>query len=289
MQIPNTPNSSDNKPSIVIVFQSSMTLVVGLVMLIIGVTLGFVSYPGIFNRPGAVAPTQAVAAPDATASEPPLPTQPINTPAPVATVAEVSVAPTVSDVGNATQQSADAQIAAAVARTRHFMGDPNAPVTIIEFADFQCPFCGRFASGAGRQIDLLYIQTGKARLGYQHFAFLGQESFWAAEASECANDQDAFWPYHDFLFASQNGENQGAFNKDNLKNFAASLNLDTATFNACLDSGKYTELVQTESNAARVLGVRSTPTFLVNGQPLIGAQPFDVFQPLIEGQLGSTE
>lgn len=287
MQIPNTPNSPNDKPSIVIVFQSSMTVVVGLIMLIIGVTLGLLSYPGIFNRPNAIAPTQsaAVVLPTATL---PLPTLPLNTPVPTATLSEVNVAPTAPD-SNATQQSADAQIAAAVARTRHFMGDPNAPVTIVEFADFQCPFCGRHVSGAGRQIDLLYIESGKVRLGYQHFAFLGPESFWAAEASECANDQGAFWAYHDLLFASQNGENQGAFNQDKLKGFAANLNLDTTEFNACLDSGKYTELVQTESNAARVLGVQSTPTFLINGQPLVGAQPFDVFQPLIEGLLGSTE
>jgi protein-disulfide isomerase len=283
MQIPNTPNSSGDRPSVVIVFQSSMTLVVGLIMLIIGVALGFLSYPGLFNRPVAVAPT-----PTALIASP-ASTQLLATPQPTATLAEVSVAPTVAGMGDATAQSADAQIAAAIARTRHFIGDPNATVTIVEFADFQCPYCGRFASGAGRQIDLLYIQTGKVRLGYQHFAFLGQESFWAAEASECANDQEAFWPYHDLLFASQNGENQGAFSKDNLKKLAASLNLDTTAFNTCLDSGKYTELVQSESNAARVLGVRSTPTFLVNGQPLIGAQPFEVFQQYIEGLLGATK
>jgi protein-disulfide isomerase len=282
MQIPNTPNPSGEKPSVVIVFQSSMTLVVGLIKLVIGLALGFVSYAGLMNRPAAVAasPTAAVLPPTETVMR--------NTPAPTATLSEVSVAPTAPG-GDATQQSADAQIAAAVARTRHFMGDPDAPVTIIEFADFQCPFCGRHASGAGRQIDLLYVESGKVRLGYQHFAFLGQESFWAAEASECANDQGAFWAYHDLLFASQDGENQGAFNQDKLKGFAANLNLDTTAFNACLDSGKYTELVQTESNAARVLGVQSTPTFLINGQPLVGAQPFDVFQPLIEGLLGSTE
>ena len=89
-------------------------------------------------------------------------------------------------------------------------------------------------------------------------AFLGDESFWAAEASECAADQDAFWSYHDKLFASQAGENQGAFNKDRLKGFAAELGLDTAAFNTCLDSGKHTQEVQTQSAAARQLGVNST-------------------------------
>ena len=87
------------------------------------------------------------------------------------------------------------------------------------------------------------------RLGYWHVAFLGEESQWAAEASECAADQDKFWEYHDKLFASQNGENQGAFNKDNLKQFAADLKLDTAAFNECLDSGKYTQAVQEQTGS----------------------------------------
>ena len=80
-----------------------------------------------------------------------------------------------------------------------------------------------------------YVNNGNVRLGYWHVAFLGEESQWAAEASECAADQDKFWEYHDKLFASQSGENQGAFNKDNLKQFAADLKLDTAAFNECLD------------------------------------------------------
>ncbi|RME08443.1 MAG: hypothetical protein D6803_01215 [Anaerolineae bacterium] len=127
-----------------------------------------------------------------------------------------------------------------------------------------------------------YISQGLVRLGYVHFAFLGEESFWAAEASECAAEQDAFWEFHDYLFEHQNGENRGAFSKDNLKQFAADLGLDTAAFNECLDSGKYSDLVQEEVNQAQQLGVRSTPTFVVNGQPVMGAQPFQVFQQIIE-------
>ena len=120
-------------------------------------------------------------------------------------------------------------------------------------------------------------------------AFLGEESAWAAEASECAADQDAFWEYHDKLFDSQSGENQGAFTKENLKTFAADLKLDTAQFNECLDSGKYTQAVQEQTSAAQQLGVRSTPAFVINGVPLIGAQPFDAFQQVIEAELGSSQ
>jgi protein-disulfide isomerase len=123
------------------------------------------------------------------------------------------------------------------------------------------------------------------RLGYWHFAFLGDESFQAAEASECAADQDAFWEYHDLLFNNQNGENRGAFSAENLKAFAAELDLDTDEFNQCLDSGKYTEAVSSATGAAQSIGVRSTPAFIVNGQPVVGAQEFAFFQQLIDDEL----
>jgi len=127
------------------------------------------------------------------------------------------------------------------------------------------------------------------RLGYWHVAFLGEESQWAAEASECAADQDKFWEYADKLFASQNGKNQGTFNKDNLKQFAADINLDTAAFNECLDSGKYTQAVQEQTGVANQLGVRSTPAFIINGVPVLGAQPFEAFQQVIEEALASMQ
>ena len=123
------------------------------------------------------------------------------------------------------------------------------------------------------------------RIGYWHFAFLGQESEWAAEASECAAEQDAFWEYHNYLFDNHGGENKGAFSKDNLKRFADELGLDTVAFNECLDSGRHTQVVQTETASGRQIGIQSTPTFLVNGQPVVGAQPFEVFKQLIEQEL----
>ena len=123
------------------------------------------------------------------------------------------------------------------------------------------------------------------RLGYFHFTFLGQESQWAGEASECAAEQDAFWEYHDYLFDKQAGENRGAFIQENLKQFAVDLGLDSEAFDECLDSGRYAGTVQGESNAARQIGVQSTPTFLINGQPVVGAQSFEVFQQVIENLL----
>jgi len=123
------------------------------------------------------------------------------------------------------------------------------------------------------------------RVGFWHFAFLGEESQWASEASECAGDQDSFWEYYDYLFANQSSENKQELSKDNLKAFAAALGLDSEAFNTCLDSGKYTQLVQNMTAAGRQIGVQSTPTFAINGQPVIGAQPFENFQQVIDGFL----
>ena len=118
---------------------------------------------------------------------------------------------------------------------------------------------------------------------------MGQESQWAAEASECAADQDAFWEYHDYLFETHRGENKGAFSKENLIGFAEELGLDTVAFSDCLASGKYEQAVQSETAAGQQLGIQSTPTFLVNGQPVVGAQPFEVFDQLIADKLAEDE
>ena len=237
------------QPAVTITIQSWATPIVGILMLVLGLLVGYYVRPLILNQ------AQSEAS--------------VNSSAPV-------VLPT--EDNSAAQQKLMETI---VAQTRHFRGDPNAPLTIIEFADFQCPYCGRFFAQTEPQIDKQYIQSGKVRFGYFDFAFLGQESNWAAEAAECAADQNKFWEYHDMLYSSQSGENQGAFNKDNLKKFAKDLKLDTSAFNNCFDSGKYTQLIQDDSNTASSIGVRSTPTFLINGQPLIGAQPFEAFQRVI--------
>ncbi len=167
-------------------------------------------------------------------------------------------------------------------------GPTDAVVLIEEYSDFQCPYCGQFAAGAGEQIRAAYGETGQVRFEYNHFAFLGPESFRAAEAAECANEQGAFWQYHDTLFLNQNGENQGTFNDRTLKTFAVNLGLDTATFNSCLDSGKYSDLVQADLEAAKARNVNSTPTFFVNGEEVRGALPFEQFQTIIDAALAES-
>lgn len=122
------------------------------------------------------------------------------------------------------------------------------------------------------------------RFGYLHLAFLGDESEWAAEASECADEQGKFWEYHDTLFASQHGENEGAFTKAKLEALAAGMNLDKNQFNSCLESGKYASTVQAESQMVSGIGVQTTPTFLVNTEPVSGAKSFATFSQIIESQ-----
>lgn len=114
-----------------------------------------------------------------------------------------------------------------------------------------------------------------------HMAFLGEESQWAAEASECAAEQDAFWQFHDKLAESQSGENQSAFSKENLKGFAKDLGLNTEQFNQCLDSGKFTQVVQEQTQAAQQLGVQSTPSFFINEWLVLGALPVEEFSNYI--------
>ena len=161
------------------------------------------------------------------------------------------------------------------------LGNPAAPVAIVEFADYQCPFCGRFYQGAAKDIIEKYVKTGKARLYYRDFAFLGDESAWAAQAARCAGDQGKYWQYHDYLFTHQNGENEGAFTKDHLKSFAREMGLNSGEFATCLDSGKHAQEVISDTEIGRKFGVTGTPTSFVNGKIVQGAVPFSQFEPVI--------
>jgi protein-disulfide isomerase len=190
------------------------------------------------------------------------------------------------------------------------LGNPDAPITVINFSDFQCPFCGRHVTTTEKQIVDKYVKTGKVKLVFRNFAFLGQESVWAGAAVECAKEQDKFWQMHDYLFSHQNDENQGAFSKDNLKKLAADAGLDTAKFNVCFDSGKYEAKVQSSAQESSKYGVISTPTTFIGKMPItipdsvlkslknqdraydydlkdgaeliIGAQPYSTFEETIE-------
>jgi protein-disulfide isomerase len=168
------------------------------------------------------------------------------------------------------------------ARPANRVGRPDAPVTIVEFSDFQCPYCGRFDQDVRPDLFKQYVDTGQVAFVYKHMAILGDESTWAAEAAECAADQGQFWGYHDLLFAHQAGENQGAFAKDKLLGFARDLKLDMAQFEPCLENDQTLDRVQANTREGQQAGVHGTPTFFINSQPLIGAQPLSSFQGLIQ-------
>ena len=166
-----------------------------------------------------------------------------------------------------------------------FLGSADAKVVVVEYADFQCPFCGRFHEDAYKSIKAEYVDSGKVKFVYQDFAFLGKESVRSAEAAKCAGEQGQYWQYHDWLFTHQNGENEGAFADANLKKFARDLKLNTKEFNTCFDSGKFAVNVEQETADGRNFGVSGTPTTFVNGKPFVGAQPYANFKQAIEEAL----
>ncbi len=167
------------------------------------------------------------------------------------------------------------------------MGDPNAPVKIVEYADYQCPFCARFEQMTQQQLIENYIATGKVYFEFRSMGeFIGPESKRAAEAAYCAGDQGQFWEYHDMLFSNQGSENSGAFSDDHLQAFAGNLGLDMNQFNTCLSSGKYSSRVDQDGTDGQAAGVQGTPSFVINGQLAIrGAQPYDAFASAIDALL----
>ena len=167
----------------------------------------------------------------------------------------------------------------AVADTDPSLGGASAPVTIVEFSDFQCPFCQRVAPTL-KQVRDKY--GDKVRIVWKDFPLtqIHPEAFKAAEAAHCAGDQGKFWEYHDRLFA-----NQQALQPESLKSYAASLGLDTAAFNSCLDSSKHGPRVSEGVAQGTRLGVNSTPMLYINGRMISGAQPLETFSAIIDEEL----
>ncbi len=146
------------------------------------------------------------------------------------------------------------------------MGDKNAKVKVEEFSDFQCPYCRQFATELEPDIVKTYVETGLIQVTFTPFSFLGQESVKAAEAAYCAADQEKFWEYHDLLFESQNGENQGTFTRTLFVQLANDLSLDKTAFQSCIDNGTNAQKVKDNVAYGQGKGVNGTPYFLVNGK-----------------------
>ncbi len=170
---------------------------------------------------------------------------------------------------------------APVGASDHIRGDKNAKVTMIEYSDFQCPFCARFHD---TMTKILADYKGNVRLVYRHFPLraIHAQAQKAAEASECANEQGKFWEMHDKLFELNKAQNMSP---DTMKKAAVDLKLNTGKFNECLDSGKYAARIEQDYQDGIAGGVSGTPGTFVNGQYLAGALPFEEIKPMLDALL----
>lgn len=171
-----------------------------------------------------------------------------------------------------------------------FIGDRNAPVTLIEFSDYQCAFCGGFAKTILPSLKDEYIDKGKLKYVFRDFPLnIHKEAPKASEAAQCALDQGKYWEMHDAIF-----ENQENMDIEDLKEYAGELGLDMDTFNSCLDNGKYTEEVSNDIKDGQKIGIKGTPSFIIGkstpegmikGQLFVGSIPYAVFKTIIEANL----
>lgn len=159
------------------------------------------------------------------------------------------------------------------------LGPDNAPITIVEFSDFQCPYCRRFHEDTYKQ--LLDAYPEQIRFVYRNLPLtsIHPDAMDAAIASLCANNQDAYWDYHNKLFSSD------ALGEDVYIEYATDLALDVEQFTACLSSGEFDDFIQQDMDFSLNLGVQSTPTFFINGLAIVGAQPITAFQQIIDKEL----
>jgi protein-disulfide isomerase len=160
-------------------------------------------------------------------------------------------------------------------------GDANAPVTIVEWSDYECPFCARFYSQTLDQIRTNYVDTGKVKLVFRDFPLsFHKQAQKAAEAAECAGEQGKYYEMHDKLF--EEGVSGGV---SSFKQYAVDIGLDTSKFDECLDSGAMASEVAKDMQDGQAAGIRGTPGFIINGQAVSGAQPFENFKKIIEAEL----
>jgi protein-disulfide isomerase len=171
------------------------------------------------------------------------------------------------------------------------LGDLNAPLTMVEFGDYQCTFCKKFFSETEESIITNYVKTGKVKILFKDFTVVpGNDSVNAANAAHCANDQEMFWQYHSTLYNNWDGEGTGWASFERLHQFASTLGLDMDEFSECMSKSKWKELVDSSKVDGRTLGVDATPTFFIIDQnnkvlKITGAQRYDVFQEVFDSLL----
>jgi len=168
------------------------------------------------------------------------------------------------------------------------LGSPRAPVTIDEFGDFQCPYCGEYVRETEPRIIAAYVATGKARIIWHTLAFIGPESALAGRAGWCAEQRGRFWEYFAILYQHQDGENTGTFNTARLERWAGDLGMDRTAFGECLVSSQSVAGLAAGARAAQQNGITATPSFIVNGQKATGVQTYEQLSAMIEKALSAS-
>ena len=166
-------------------------------------------------------------------------------------------------------------------------GEASAPITIVEYGDYQCTFCYRFHQTTMKTLKTDYIDTGRVNLIFKDFALNGPDSVLAAEASYCAKDQGKYWRYHDELYNNWGGERTGWVTRDSLTKFAIAVDLNANEFNKCMDKQTYRQMILDMYKAGQDIGIDATPSFLIfNDEKIVkirGNQPLEVFVKTIDG------
>ena len=170
------------------------------------------------------------------------------------------------------------------------LGNPNAPITMVEFGDYQCFFCNKFFHETEDSLLKNYIETGKVKVIFKDFTIIGADSITAANAAHCASDQGKFWEYHDTLYNHWTGENNGWASSENLLQFAGDLGLEMDQFSKCITDSKYSQSIAKSNQDAKDLGLTGTPAFFIIGPDnkvtkIGGAQPYDVFERIFNSEL----
>ena len=171
-----------------------------------------------------------------------------------------------------------------------YLGDPNAPITLVEFGDYQCFFCNKYFHDTEQKLLENYVDTGKVKIIFKDFTIIGPDSKTAAHAAHCADDQGLFWEYHDMLYNNWTGENNGWASSENLLRMAQDVGLDIDEFTDCMQNEIHAQIISASNADARTLGLTGTPGFFVispNNQvtKIPGAQPFEVFQRIFDSEL----
>jgi protein-disulfide isomerase len=170
------------------------------------------------------------------------------------------------------------------------LGDPDAPITLVEFGDYQCHYCNVFFQSIEKDILKNYVDTGKVKIIFKDYNIIGEDSVKASQGAHCANDQGLFWEYHDILYSNWTGENNGWASSENLAIFAQQIGLNINKWSECMNKGSHSQIILKSNDDARTLELTGTPAFFIINSDgkvskLFGAQPFEVFKKIFDEQL----